>query len=146
MHDTGVYLTDLNQRVAVRTVGGVNVFGKSAYPHNPAVRRFVVFELRRATFASDAAFWSAAARAIPARAHVDLYAYCDGTACSTDARRARLPFPVIEFASVNNLEAVANADVKGEFLVLRPHLTVLARAQWRGSSASPAGAVRTILQ
>ncbi|MGH9483904.1 MAG: hypothetical protein ACRD1F_02515 [Terriglobales bacterium] len=135
------YRAKLNERIAIRAVGGVDIWGRQQYPTNPRVKCYIVFLLQRRSIAADVSFWAEVASLVQERdgASVAFYGYSGGLSCSRALRaRGFLRFPVIEFAAENSLQAILNANGHGDFLLLGPDAATLSSPAWRGVSTTAA--------
>lgn len=138
-----------NATLMVTHIGGVDVFGRPYFPPPRSwTPDYVFFVLRARSLRPDVAYWQAVAAAVPRsrRRAVTFLAYCDGMRCAQDARAIeRLPFRIIAFAAVNDMQAMINADTRGQSLVVRPGAAPLPPVQWRGGRTSPARAAEEIM-
>lgn len=134
---------------ALRTVAGINIWGKPVYLEPPAgTKRFVVFMLHGATISTDVAFWRSVAERLHGRRGIRLAGYCDGSACAEAARRLKAPagFPILAFGEVIGSQALLSVDSEGDFFLLDGRSYILAEDRWRGPGVTPKSVAALIVK
>jgi hypothetical protein len=123
------------QNLIVRSIRGVDVSGRPRFELQPAkAKRFVLFGLRSATVSEELRIWDSLASHLVNEPNVYLIAYCDGVACASAVSRTHpsSTLAVLAYGEPITVQAVLNADAKGQFLVVDGALRPLRSVSWRG--------------
>jgi hypothetical protein len=116
---------------------GVGAFGELIdSEHGEKTPTLVGFVLRAGSFESDLAFWQDVSRQAVVRARTKLVGYCDSPQCLDDVRRTspKPEFPIIGFGEVGATQALLNADLKSECIVVDFARNRSTKIEWRGSN------------
>lgn len=148
-----------NERLLYTAAPGIDVRGQTVdLARGTSANRIAAFVLRTSNLAQDLGTWREVAGALPKESGIALVGYCDGSACAERVRinANPLPFPVIAYGEVVDLQAMLNADAAGALLfcenpgaekrAAEKHMArVSRRIAWRG--ARPVAAiVRSLTQ
>ena len=112
----------------------VNAVKITASPH---ITKYLAFLLRRSSLPQDLAFWREVSRLMTAQTGIQLVGYCDSVQCADSIRsRQPLPFVVLQYGEAGSVQAVVNADARGQ-AVIKAAGAINSAILWRSPGAEP---------
>lgn len=125
------------ERAAFAAAAGIDIDGHRVFdPVTAETKRVVALTLRNDTLWQDIEQWNAVEALIPQQEGLRIVAYCDGPECRAAVRQARKKptFSVIAYGETMSSQAVSNADVAGQCLVVEnreDRLQLVRKISWR---------------
>lgn len=142
-------LGERNDDLIVTSIARVDTAGGVVFEALPSeTRRVAAIYLRRSSVARDVALWNEVSALLGPGGVSRIIAHCEDSVCAELCRRGNpLPnFTVLTHGQAATVQAVANADLRGAFVVLSGTGTELRRVQWRSPTLTAAGIVAEVLK